>query len=88
MQLFGTKARMEVEMPFNPAADQPCFLRIDDESEPIPGGGETEQFAACDQYTVQGDAFSQAIQENTQIPVPLEEALKNMQVIERVLACG
>ena len=87
MQFFGTKARLEVEMPFNPAPDLPCFLRIDDGSEPIPGG-ETEEFPACDQYTVQGDAFSQAIQENTQVPVPLEEALKNMQVIERVLACG
>ena len=84
MQLFGTKARVEVEMPFNPAPDAPCFLRIHDGYD----GGETEEFPACDQYTVQGDAFSQAIQENTQVPVPLEEALKNMQVIERVLACG
>ena len=29
-----------------------------------------------------------AIQENTQVAVPLEEALKNMQVVERVLGCG
>ena len=82
MQFFGTKARMEIEMPFNPAPDRPSFLRIDDGA----GGVETEEFSPCDQYTVQGDAFSRAIQEDGQVPVPLEEALKNMQVIERVLA--
>jgi predicted dehydrogenase len=84
VRVFGTKARMELEMPFNTAADAPSFLRIEDGS----GGVEIEEFPACDQYTLQGDAFSRAIQENGQVPVPLEEALKNMQVIERVLAFG
>lgn len=36
----------------------------------------------CDQYTLQGDAFSKAILENTELPVPLEDAIKNMAVIE------
>jgi predicted dehydrogenase len=84
MRLFGTKARMEFEMPFNTAANAPCFLRIDNGA----GGVEIEEFPACDQYTAQGDAFSRAIQEDGPVPVPLEEALKNMQVIERVLAFG
>jgi predicted dehydrogenase len=66
MQFFGTKARMELEMPFNTPPDRPS--------------------PACDHYATQGDAFSRAIQEDGQVPVPLEEALKNMQVIERILA--
>jgi predicted dehydrogenase len=82
MQFFGTKARMELEMPFNTPPDRPSFLRIDDGS----GGVETVEFPACDHYATQGDAFSRAIQEDGQVPVPLEEALKNMQVIERILA--
>ncbi|MBV9155294.1 MAG: gfo/Idh/MocA family oxidoreductase, partial [Acidobacteriaceae bacterium] len=43
-----------------------------------------EEFATADQYTIQGDAFSQAIQENGEVPVPLEDALANMKVIETV----
>ena len=77
MQFFGTKGRVEVEIPFNAPPDRPCRIFIDDE---------TEEFPICDQYTIQGDAFSEAIQENLDVPVPLEDALKNMEVIERILA--
>jgi predicted dehydrogenase len=82
MQFFGTKARMELEMPFNTPPDRPSFLRIDDGS----GAVETVEFPASDQYTLQANAFSRAIQEDAQVPVPLEEALKNIEVIERILA--
>src|SRR5438445_805962 len=38
----------------------------------------------CDQYTIQGDVFSRAIRENTEVPVPLEDALGNMRVIDAI----
>jgi predicted dehydrogenase len=38
----------------------------------------------CDQYTIQGDAFSKAIREGSEVPVPLEDAIANMAVIEAV----
>jgi len=84
VRLFGTKARMELEMPFNPDSDAPSFLRINEGYD----AEETEEFPACDQYTLQGDAFSKAIQEGGEVPVPLEGALKNMEAIEKVLAFG
>lgn len=33
---------------------------------------------------MQGDAFSKAILEGTEVPVPLEDAIRNMAVIEAV----
>ena len=45
-----------------------------------------EELPVCDQYTIQGELFSRAILENTEVPVPLEDALKNMAVIEKILA--
>jgi predicted dehydrogenase len=45
---------------------------------------EVEEIPTCDQYTVQGDAFSRAIREDTQVPVPLEDALGNMRVIDAI----
>jgi predicted dehydrogenase len=44
----------------------------------------TEEFAPCDQYTLQGDAFARAILEGGQPPVPLEDSVRNMAVIDAV----
>src|ERR1035438_1799577 len=42
----------------------------------------TEEFAICDQYTIQCDAFSEAVRGGGEVPTPLEDSLRNMQVIE------
>jgi predicted dehydrogenase len=40
----------------------------------------------CNQYTLQADAFGRAILEDEPVPTPLEDAVANMRVIERVFA--
>ncbi|MGC2404716.1 MAG: Gfo/Idh/MocA family oxidoreductase [Acidobacteriaceae bacterium] len=84
MQLVGTKGRIEVEIPFNAPNDRPCRLLIDDGRDLEGGGITVESFATCDQYTLQGDAFSRAVREGTPAPVPITDAVKNMAVIEAV----
>jgi len=84
MQFFGTKGRIELEIPFNSPIDQPTRIFVDDGSSLSGAGMKTETFPACDQYTIQGDAFSRAIRENTEVPVPLEDAVANMAVIDAV----
>ena len=42
----------------------------------------------CDQYTIQGDLFSRAILENGPVPVPLEDSVRNMAVIDAVVAAA
>jgi predicted dehydrogenase len=83
-QFFGTKGRIEIEIPFNAPPDRACRIFIDDGRDVFGGGIATETFAVCDQYTLQGDAFSRAVLEGGEIPVPLEDAVKNMAVIEAV----
>ena len=85
MHFFGTKGRIEVEIPFNAPPDRACRIFVDNGQDIFGTGTETESFVACNQYTVQGDLFSRAIQENREVPVPLEDALNNMLVIERIL---
>jgi predicted dehydrogenase len=85
VQFLGTHGRIEIEIPFNAPIDRPTRLFIDDGSDLSGGGITTETFPACDQYTTQGDAFSKAVLENTEVPVPLEDAIKNMAVIDAVL---
>ena len=88
MQVFGTKGRVELEIPYNIPPDRPSRIFIDDGSQLAGGSARVEEFPAADQYTIQGDAFSQAIQEDGPVPVPLEDALANMRVIEAVLRSG
>ena len=68
-----------IEIPFNAPANQPCkiWYQHGDETEEI-------QVEACNQYTLQGDAFSQAVLNNTGVPTPIEDAVANMKVIEAV----
>ncbi len=84
MQLLGTKGRIELEIPFNAPPARAARLRIDDGSDITGVNIVTEEFAPCDQYTVQGDAFARAILEGGEPPVPLEDSLRNMAAIDAV----
>jgi predicted dehydrogenase len=88
MQILGTTGRIEIEIPFNAPPDRPCRIFIDDGSELTARGARVEEFAICDQYTIQGDLFSQAILNDSPVPVPLENALGNMAVIDALFRSG
>ena len=84
MQLFGTKGRVDIEIPFNAPPDQPVRIVVDDGAAAPAPGGEVIEFPAVDQYTRQGDAFSSAVLARTHPPVPLEDAIRNMEVIDAI----
>jgi predicted dehydrogenase len=88
MQIFGTKGRIELEIPYNTPPERPSRIFIDDGSELAGRSARIEEFSAVDQYALQADAFARAVEENTEVPVPLEDALANMRVIEAVLRAG
>ncbi len=81
MHFLGTAGRVEIEIPWNAPNDRPCRIFI---GEVMSGAPREEQFPICDQYTIQGDEFSRAIRGEREVPVPLEDAIKNMAVIEAV----
>lgn len=85
IHVIGTKGRIEIEIPFNAPPDRATRIFVDLGGAPDRSGIRTEEFAPCDQYTLQGDAFARAIRGEGNVPVPLEDSLANMQVIEAVL---
>jgi predicted dehydrogenase len=85
MRFYGATGRIELEIPFNPPDDRPSRIRIDDGGDLTGSGATVEEFAPCDQYTIQGDLFSRAIREGGPPPVPLEDALRNMAVIDAIV---
>jgi len=84
MHFLGTKGRIEIEIPFNAPKDRPCRIFIDDGGNIFGDDIKIESLPTCDQYTMQADIFSRAIRENREVPVPLEDAIKNMAVIEAI----
>jgi predicted dehydrogenase len=83
VQILGTTGRIEIEIPFNAPPDRPTRIWHTHD-------GTTDEivFGICDQYTLQGDAFSKAILDDAPVPTPLADAIANMRVIERTLQSG
>lgn len=83
MQFFGAKKELELRIPFNAPHDRPCEIRIhsgdlfDENYETIP-------FETCNQYTLQAEAFTKTVIDNTEVPVSLEDAKANTKVIEAI----
>jgi predicted dehydrogenase len=84
IHFLGTRGRIEIEIPFNAPNDRPTRIFIGDGGDLTGSTIKTETFPVCDQYTLQGDAFSQAILENADVPVSLENGIRNMSVIDAV----
>jgi predicted dehydrogenase len=84
LQIFGTEGRIELEIPFNAPPDRPCRMLVDSGRDLFGAGVERFETDTCDQYTIQGDLFSKAILDGTDAPAPLEDAVRNMEVIDAV----
>jgi len=80
VNIFGTGGRVEIEIPFNAPTDRPCKMWHEH-------GGQIDEIVldTANQYTIQGDLFSQAVLDDTEVPTPLEDAVANMKVIEAIV---
>jgi predicted dehydrogenase len=80
VNIFGTEGRIEIQIPFNAPPDKPCKLWHQH-------GTAIDEIVldAGNQYTIQGDLFSQAVLNDTEVPTPLEDAVANMEVIEALV---
>jgi predicted dehydrogenase len=84
IQIIGTLGRIEIEIPFNAPPDKPCRIFRDTGNDLSGRSAEVLQFPVCDQYTIQGDLFSQSIREGTELAVSLEGSIRNMAVIDAI----
>jgi predicted dehydrogenase len=80
--IMGETGRIEIMIPFNAPPDRPTEIGIDTGADLFGGGRRIERFPVCDQYTLQGDAFSRAILDATRLEFPIEDAVLNMRVID------
>jgi predicted dehydrogenase len=78
--VLGSQGRLELERPFNPPSDESCrgWLERDGQVEEV-------RFEACDQYGIQADQLARAILEDGLVPVGIDDAVKNMRVIDALV---
>ena len=84
VQIIGTKGRIEIEIPFNAPPDKQCRIFRDEGGDLSGRSAEVLEFPVCDQYTIQGDLFSQSIRKGAELPVSLEGSIRNMAVINAI----
>ncbi len=77
--VFCERGRIEVEIPFNAPPDRETRIWVNDAE---------EHFPICDQYALQADAFARAVRGEGAVPVPPEDSLRTMAVIEALKRLG
>jgi predicted dehydrogenase len=88
VQAIGTQRRLELEIPFNAPLGGATRIFVDDGSLPGGASAQPEAVAPCNMYTLQGDAFSQAVRGDIALPYGLDDALCNMRVIDAMFKSG
>ncbi len=87
--ILGSSGRLVVEIPFNIPPDRPTrVLHFSGGSPPEEPGLVVHEVAPSDQYAIQADAFSRAIRDETSAPTAPVDAVRNLEVIERIFAAA
>lgn len=77
VEIVGTKGRIVIEIPFNAPPDQQTRILL------YQNGQEHEiTFEPVNQYTLQAQAFADAVIQDEPVPTPLEDAINNMAAID------
>jgi predicted dehydrogenase len=82
VHLCGTTGRIEIQIPVNAPQGAKTSLFIDDGSSLAGAGIRTEVLPESDQYMLQGEAFSRAVRGEVELPYGIEDAVRNMRVID------
>ena len=91
VHLFGTKGHVELEIPFNAPSERPCPVRFDEGFVGAPDfsvrqssdqRAEPLAIPAASQYTLQCQAFSEAVRHGRPLLNDMKSAIANMRVID------
>ena len=85
VHIYGTEGHISVGIPFNVPPDMPTHIFVTQGGEPpVSPNVERLTFDVADPYGVEADAFAAAVLDGTPLPIPPEDAVANMRVIEQV----
>jgi predicted dehydrogenase len=82
VQALGTQGRIEIEIPYNAPPGEVTRIFLDDGSQHADRSARTIEFPACDQYQLQGEAFSRAVRGEGPVPGGVDDAILNMRILD------
>jgi predicted dehydrogenase len=86
VHVYGTLGRLEITIPFNQPLDEPAIY-LTHEGQTADGLDATRHVVPTnDQYTLQGEAFSQRIRNEKPTSAHLLDAMQNMRIIDAIFA--
>jgi predicted dehydrogenase len=89
VHVYGTAGRISIAIPFNIPPDRPTQVTLTAGGDPpVAPATEVLTFPTADPYTVEVEAFAAAILDDLPTPVPAEDAVANLRVIERIFAAA
>lgn len=85
VHIYGTEGRISVEIPFNIPPDRPTNVFVTAGGDPpVRPDTRVMTFDPADQYTIEAERFARAVLDDEPIPIPPEDAVANMRVIETI----
>ena len=89
VHIHGTTGRITVPIPFNIPPDRPTEIWLTAGGDPpVAPSTEVLRFETADPYMVEGERFAAAVLDGLPTPTPVEDAVANLRVIERILAAA
>ena len=84
LEILGTKGRVEIVVPYNAPQGAPTALLVDEGLSPDGHLARREILPACDQYTLQAEAFARAVRGEARSGYGIEDAISSMRVLDAV----
>jgi predicted dehydrogenase len=89
VHIYGTEGRISIGIPFNIPPDRPTEIVVTAGGDPpVSPDSETLTFATANQYTIQAERFADAVLDDHPLPIPPEDAIGNLRVIETIFRAG
>ncbi|MTH78467.1 Gfo/Idh/MocA family protein [Paracoccus aestuariivivens] len=82
LEIVGTKGRVEILIPFNPAADASTAILVDHGEAPDGSLSRREIMPPSDQYADMAEAFALAALGQDALPWGVEDAIRSMRVLD------
>jgi predicted dehydrogenase len=79
---MGTKARLEILIPFNAMQGEAMTITIDDGSEKDRSSARKETLPKSDQYAEQAEAFALAVLGRGNLSYGIEDSIQNMRILD------
>jgi len=84
IEVIGSKARLEIVIPFNAPPDQATAILVDHGHTFDGSLARREIIAPCDQYTEEAEAFALAVLGETTLPYGIDDAITQMRILDAI----